>query len=87
MAVGNQDQMHTHAVGLNKAAGCPFTFADSAREKYMAGPFKTRRATEDQVAKWPELAGMRNWRETERYWNNAPYLLWGKESVINAAQA
>ena len=45
-AVGTQDELHDAAYKYNLAAGVTFVFADSAREGYMAGPAKIRKATE-----------------------------------------
>ena len=80
-AVGTQHEMHKEALAYNQSKGIKFYFADSARESYLAGPAKIRKATESQIAKWPELAGYRKWLDSPERWisNKAPYLLWIKK--------
>ena len=80
VAVGTEGELIEQAHTLNRERmGDSFWYgAPSARESYLAGPAKLRKATESQLERWPELAHLRDWRaHCERWeWRKAPYLLW-----------
>lgn len=61
---------------INKAAGIRYAFAHTAREHFGEFPVAiTRRATESQIAKWPELS---KWREVSPH----SFALYGRPSIL-----
>jgi hypothetical protein len=83
VAVGTEGELTGQANELNKnLMGSKYWYgAATNRTSYLAGPAKLRKATEAQIARWPELAGLRNWKDgvpSWQLWRKAPYLLWLK---------
>jgi len=81
VAVGTEQELTPQAQAENAAhmGDRYWHYAHTSREGYSAGPAKLRKATESQLAKWPELAHLRNWKEgidPWDAWHHAPYLLW-----------
>lgn len=86
VAVGTEGELMSQAHEVNKTRmGDRWWYgAPTTREGYMAGPAKIRKATEGQIARWPELAHLRTWRDGVEPWDAhraAPYLLWVEKTV------
>ena len=86
-SVGYEGDCHHEAQALNEAAGIRYYYADSSRDDCFAGcPAKIRRASKDQLARWPELAAAREEIEAIQakdccytdWYSLWPYLLWVK---------
>jgi len=82
------DGMYGQASLINKAAGPKYTMHGYTHTWYYndkGAPARVKRATKDQVAKWPELESFRQEMETLKLagdifkvWRVWPYLLWVK---------
>ena len=81
VAVGPEGELISQAHAINRERmGERFWYgAPTARESFMAGPAKIRKATDSQIERWPELAHLRTWRDGAESWDlhqASPYLLW-----------